>query len=1201
MKIKKLYMRGFKSFMDRLEISFPFGISGIVGPNGCGKSNIVDAIRWCMGEQSPKQLRGRRMEDVIFSGAGNYKPLGMAEVSIVLENGNGTFPPAFAQNTELSVTRRLYRSGESEYLINRVPCRLKDIQEIFMDTGLGSKAYSIIGQGQISSIIEQKPEETRVMLEEAAGVTKYRRKVEASQRKIELTEANLQRVEDILGEVQRQIRSLKRQASKAKRYNNICENIQNLELTLYANNYHQLKEESGDKLRSTEDLVQQEIAKSTEFSKHHAKIETMDLELEEKDAELSNRRKIHFDLGEKVHRKETGLESLKSEIKIQEELEGRLKGEQEEIKNRLTGLKGERANLERNIEKMKEHSLELEGEISLREKRLNARRELLKGINEDFEKARAELSAGANKEVGLNHESGYLNKILDQITDSQSRLEKEINDINAKIENIVRASERKSLAREATAERLREIEASIKQQNINCEELEEMRKRIEVEFKSAESELNVCQSRLSSLKALAENFEGYKIGVRTIMKATDLVPRQKGHVMGLVADVIQVDSSYEQAVEAVLADRLQYIIVESQEDGKQAVKYLKDKARGRGSFVPLNELSINGGNKKRHPQFPPLLDFVSVPEKYMPLINTLLENTVVAKDLETALSAWKENEMGLCFVTIDGDIVDQRGVVSGGKLAKSSLGLLTRKREMAVLKEKSALYLKKADDLKLKLENINVEIQEKKESLETLTEDRWSCQEEINEFDKMLFRLGQELDQLEKLSQRISSDLDRKRIEQSNHKKELSRVEAALNQRKMKRQEEEEYFRKKEVEFKESQEEFDQFRDDLAKIKADYRIFKEEQRSLAREMEMKADYADDSLKRLRKIEEDISMGHRRRDECQKRREMLNGELGELYEKLKQAEEALTRADHEREVFHDGIKEEESKVEQLRGEMEALKDEINRSKMEHSEIRFKMNNLEEMAKEKFNLNLPDVCEQYMDKDFSATEVEERLENQKQLRQRLGEVNLTAIKEHEALKERYDFIRNQREDLINSIESLRIAIKKINRTSLEKFLKTFQEVDKKLKEIFPILFNGGTASLRLTDETRPLESGVLVEVQPPGKRLSHMGLLSGGEKALVGMAFIFAIYMIKPSPFCLLDEVDAPLDEANIDRFNKLLEEIKKASQIIMVTHSRRTMEIVDRLYGITMEKAGVSKTVSVDIHDTKKQAPESPPNHQVIGH
>ncbi|UCF86097.1 MAG: chromosome segregation protein SMC [Desulfobacteraceae bacterium] len=1189
MKIKKLYMRGFKSFMDRLEIAFPFGISGIVGPNGCGKSNIVDAIRWCMGEQSPKQLRGRRMEDVIFSGAGDYKALGMAEVSILLENGDGTFPPAFAQDPELSVTRRLYRSGESEYLINKVPCRLKDIQEIFMDTGLGNKAYSIIGQGQIGTIIEQKPEETRVMLEEAAGVTKYRKKVEASQRKIELTEGNLQRVEDILGEVQRQIRSLKRQASKARRYKNICEKIQNLELTLYANTFHQYKEESGNKLRSTDDLVQQEVAESTKFAQLQAEIETMNLELEEKDAALSGLRKNHLHLKEGVHRKETGLESLKGEIKVQEELEGRLKGEREEIRKRLVGLKEEKASLERNMEKMKERSRELEGEITLREKRLSARRDLLKGINDDHEKARAELSAGANKELGLNHESGYLNKILSQITDSRSRLEKELKEMSDRIENIIKASERKSLAREATSERLREIEASIQDQNMNCEELGQIKNRVEMELKSAESDLNVCQSRLASLQALTDNFEGYKMGVRTIMKAGDLAPHQHGRVKGLVADVIQVDPGYEQAVEAVLADKLQYIIVESQEDGRQAIEYLKKKARGRSSFVPLKDLNEKSGNKDRHSQFPPLTDFISVPETYRPLLYTLLEDTVLAKDLETALLAWKNNEGNLCFVTIDGDIVDRRGVISGGKLAQSSRGLLARKREITALKEKSTLYLRKVNDLKLKLEDIKGEIQEKKEALETLTEQRWTCQEEINESDKALFRLGQELDQLEKLSQRISSDLEGKGIEQKNHKMELSRIEAALHQRKIKRQEEEEYFRKKEIELKESQEEFDQFRDELASIKTDYRIFKEEQRSLLREIELKDDYADDSSKRLQKIEEDISLGVRSRDECQRRKEILSEELGDLYENLRQAEEALTRADRERQAFQDGIKEEERKAEQLREEIEALKEKINRSKLEHSEISFKMNNLVEMVKEKSNMNLNDIYEQYLDEDFSGKEVEERLEHQKQLRQRLGEVNLTAIKEHEALKERYEFIKNQREDLISSIDSLRIAITKINRTSLEKFRNTFQEVDKKLKQIFPILFNGGTAGLRLTDETRPLESGVLVEVQPPGKKLSHMGLLSGGEKALVAMAFLFAIYMIKPSPFCLLDEVDSPLDEANIDRFNKLLEEIKRASQIIMVTHSRRTMEIVDRLYGITMEKAGISKTVSVDIQGMKKQS------------
>jgi chromosome segregation protein len=1198
MKIKKISILGFKSFMDRLEITFPQGISGVVGPNGCGKSNIVDAIRWCMGEQSPKQLRGQRMEDVIFSGAGDHKALGMAEVSILFENGDGSFPPAFAENAELSVTRRLYRSGESEYMINNVPCRLKDVQEIFMDTGLGNKAYSIIGQGKIGMILEQKPEETRIMLEEASGVTKYRKKVEASQKKIELTEANLRRVEDILAEVQRQMRSLKRQAAKAKRYKAICEDIQNLELTLYANTYHQLKQESENKLRSTEDLVQQEIANSTKLSHVHAQIETLNLELEEKDRELSTHRSGYLHLKEKVHKSEAGLESLIGEMRMQEELEHRLKEEVGDINNRLLGLKEEKENLQKEKDQMKVNSSTLEAEISLKEKRLSARREFLKNIKEDYEKARAELNAGVNKEVGLNHESGYLNKMLNQITDSRSRLEKEIQDVKAKIDSVIKASERKVLARGATAERLKEIEASIEYQNISCEELEAIEKRVEAEVKKAEADLNVCQSRLTSLQALTENFEGYKMGVRTIMRATDLVPHQQGRILGLVADVIQVDTQYEQAVEAVMADKLQYIIVQSQEDGKLAVDYLRDRERGRSSFVPLRDIKGNKEDLRVDSQLPFLLDLVSAPEPYMPLIKVLLADAVLVKDLDEAISAWRSNGRDLCFVTVDGDMVDQRGVISGGKLAKSSQGLLARKREVEELKGKAVEYRKVVDDLKTKLENIVVEIQEKKHALGDLTDQRWNCQEEINEFDKILFRLGQELDQLVQYSEKLSKDMEAKSREQDKHNEELLKVEEELHQCKVKRQAEEEYYRKKEFELKESEEEFDRFRDELAKLQSDYRIFEEEQRSLAREMERLEEYANDSLKRLQKIEEDISLAHQRRDACHMRKEAIKEELKELYEKLQGAEETVTRADRERQAFQARIKEEEKKAEQQRAEIETLKERINRAKMEHSEIHFKMNNLMDVVKEKSNLNLLIVYEQYLDDEFSATEMDQKLEHKKILRQRLGEVNLTAIKEHEALKERYEFIKNQREDLISSIESLRIAIRKINRTSLEKFNQTFQEVNEKLKQIFPILFNGGTAGLKLTDEAKPLESGVLVQVQPPGKKLSHMGLLSGGEKALVAMALLFAIYMIKPSPFCLLDEVDAPLDEANIDRFNDLLKEIKRSSQIIMVTHSRRSMEITDRLFGVTMENAGISKIVSVNMSEMRSQAANNPPNEQL---
>lgn len=1193
MKIKKVSILGFKSFMDRLDIAFPGGISGVVGPNGCGKSNIVDAIRWCMGEQSPKQLRGRRMEDVIFSGAGDYKPMGMAEVSITFENGGGRFPPAFAQDSELSVTRRLYRSGESEYLINNIPCRLKDIQEIFMDTGLGNKAYSIISQGQIGTILEQKPEDTRVMLEEAAGVTKYRKKVEAAGRKIGLAEANLQRVEDILREVQGQMRSLKRQASKAKRYKRICQEIQNLELILYANTYRELKEESGSRLRSTEDLVEQELAKSTELSRVNAQIETMQLGLEEKDSGLSAVREKHLRLRDRVHRKEAGIETLKGELNGQEELEQRLREEQEEIRGRLAGLEREKENLAKRLGEMKQGSNELQGEISLKDKRVSTRRELLKEIRGDYEEARAELNANANKEMGLNHESGYLNKMLRQVTDSRSRVEKEIEEVKANIENIVKASERKSLAREAASERLREIEASIDHQNMDLEELEETKRGVETELKSVETEFNMSQSRLASLQAMAENFDGYKIGVRTIMKAQDLTPQQQGRILGLVADIIQVDPKYEQAVEAVLADKLQYVIVETQRDGKEAIDYLKKRGRGRSSFIPVNDLNGDTQGKMNVQQLPLLLEFVSVPQKYRPLINALLGNTVLVKDLDEAVSAWKSNGKDSCFVTLDGDMVDERGVISGGRLIQGSHGLLVRKREIVELKEKNRKYRKIVDDLRLKVENSLAQIQEKKRALEDLIEGKWSCQDEVNEFDKALFRLGQELDQLEKLHARLTNDLEKSGTEEKRHKRELSRIEEELHRRKAKRRLKEEYFQEKENELKEAEDEFEQFREELTRLKADYRILEEEQRGVTREIERLEDFADESLKRLRKIEEDIALGRRRRDECWKRKEAVEEELKEIFEELRLSEQEVNRAEQERQVFQDNIREQEGMAEQLRREIETLKDTINRAKMEQSEIQFKMDSLGQMVKEKFNMSLPDIYEQYLEEGFSQKGVEEKIEQQKALRERIGDVNLTAIRELEALKERHEFIKGQREDLINSIESLRTAIRKINKTSLIKFNNIFQEVDHKLKEIFPILFGGGTAGLRLTDESKPLESGVLVEVKPPGKRLSHMGLLSGGEKAMVAMALLFAIYMIKPSPFCLLDEVDAPLDEANIDRFNDLLKEIKKASQIIMVTHSRRTMEITDRLYGITMERAGISKSVSVDIQSIRDHLPEWP--------
>ncbi len=792
------------------------------------------------------------------------------------------------------------------------------------------------------------------------------------------------------------------------------------------------------------------------------------------------------------------------------------------------------------------------------------------------------MSAGEAREVGLNHETGYLNKALEQISDSRSRLENELAETLQRSETLLKTSERKTRVREAIVERRQELENVIEETGAKVNEQERIKKRVDAETTSAETDLNMCRSRLLSLEGLTENFEGYKVGVRTIMKARDFAPGNQGRVLGILADIIGVDPLYERAVEAILADKLQYVIMMTKEDAEAAVCYLKETSRGVGSFAPINDLLYAEKNIKIDPKFLPLLNFVTPSKEIAPLINDMLNNTVVVDDVPTALAAFGEYGGTIRFVTPEGDVVDQRGVITGGRLSHISKGLLARKREILDLKKEVAVHKRKVEDLRFQLEDILAEIEENQSMVRQLTDEKWSCRDEISDVDKILFRLGQELDHSDKLSRKIREDLKQKDMDQDRQREKLGKLQSALHESRKKQAREAVYFERKEQELKEAEGEFELTREKASKLRADSRLCTESQRGVSREMDMVDNYLDDSLERLETILKDTDSGQNRQQACNEKKRALKEALQGLYEQSQHAEDDMNRADLDHRAFKEAIRAKERTVAKLKTRIDHLTDEINRSKIAQSEIRFKIDSLLERVKENFGVNMAQIYKRFLQTDFDESRAKEKIEKQKAVQKKLGAVNLTAIKEYEALKERHDFILAQHQDLVNSIESLRAAIKKINRTSLEKFNKTFREVDQKLKEIFPILFSGGTAGLRLTNEDKPLESGVLVEVQPPGKRLSHMGLLSGGEKALVAMALIFAIYMIKPSPFCLLDEVDAPLDEANIDRFNDLLKIIKRESQIIMVTHSRKTMGITDRLFGITMERKGVSKLVSVDI-------------------
>jgi chromosome segregation protein len=950
---------------------------------------------------------------------------------------------------------------------------------------------------------------------------------------------------------------------------------------LNAHAYEEMKNESGERMKFADALLQEEIGRSAEFSRVQAAIESMNLELEEKDRAMALLRGAQLKAKERVGKKEAMVEAMAAEKRMQTELERRLEKDKEDLSRRMGELEKERALLLERIEEVKAKAAATEEEISLAEARAKNRQELLKQIREVFEEARARVHSGMSKEASLTQESGFLARRIGEITDSRTRLEKERGEVLAKMETLLQAAERKREVRDALIEKFREIETNVSREEQRCHDLDQIRNRLESDLKNAETALSLDESRLASLRSLLDNFEGYKVGVRTIMKAEDLEAKREGRIKGLVADVIQADPKYEQALEAVLGDKLQYILVETLKDGKQAVEYLKVRAKGKSSFVPVADLKGNGDRASPN-GFPLLRELVKTPEPYKPVVDVLLGNAALVDNLGQALSAWEEHGKNQCLVTLEGDMVDRSGILTGGKQAQSFSGILARKREMKELEAAVVGHGKKLQEIRGKLEEVLREKEERESVLATLKDEKLNVQDKVNEADRANFQFSHELDQMETLSQRISGELDQRDKEQTKHRETLTLVESELVACKETRASEEAFFQEKERELRESEEEFERFRNDLARLRMNHSLSKEEQRGFTREVERIDDFVREGEETFRRIEGDMVAAREGQEDCIKKEEAFRDELKDLYAQLGQAEEAVNAADLDRNQFKNLIREEEKKAEFVRGEVEALKEKIHTAKMEQSEIGFKMDGLVEMTREKYGLLLPNIYQEYLGGEMSEAEVREKLEHQKKLKGRLGEVNLTAIQEHEALKERYTFITTQRQDLLDSIASLHEAIRKINRTCLERFTETFQQVDEKLKTVFPILFNGGTANLKLVDESKPLESGVLVEVQPPGKKLSHMALLSGGEKALVAMALIFAIYLIKPSPFLLLDEVDAPLDEANIDRFNDLLREIRKYSQIILVTHNRRSMEIVDRLYGVTMEKQGVSKVVTVSL-------------------
>ncbi|UCF72119.1 MAG: chromosome segregation protein SMC [Deltaproteobacteria bacterium] len=1182
MRLKSLYMQGFKSFMDKLNLQIQPGISAFVGPNGCGKSNIVDAIRWVMGEQSPKQLRARQMEDLIFSGADALKPLGMTEVTLTLEDIK-----EFHDASEISVTRRLYRSGESEYLINNAACRLKDIQDLLMGTGLGNRLYSIIAQGEIASIIEQKPEETRFLLEEAAGITKYKLRREASLRKISLTEENLRRVEDLLGEIKREMNSLKRQARKAKRFKEVSSEIHRLELFLHASNYGELHTEKEKRGKKLDDLADEESGLQALFSESEKVIETSNLELIEEEKSLSSLKNSVFSLREECRRHEDALRHLSVDQERFSQADIRLNEEKEEFAQKLVEFRSEIKKINSRIKELQKSIQEIPALRSHYDSLLKDQRVSLDRMKDELKKQKSHLTDLATNEAGLKGEIRNLSEMIKQLEIRKGGLEVESKEIAKKIETLSLLLDEKKERREETSIQISSSEKHIQEERAKLKELEEVRRKKESEKTVAELELNVLRSQLKTTRSLIENYEGFRSGVQKVMNAQVLKTSKEGRILGVVADFIQAEEKFEVAVEAVLAEKLQYVLVARQEDGREAVEYLRSKRVGRCYFLPLeefkkekekslddSEIELNG--------FKLLRDHISVPEKFRPLIESFLGTAALVNNLSQAIYAWKKNGGKQTLVTPEGDLVDKRGVITGGRLGKEPMGLMKRRRTENELRDKIKEKEKLISILQSDLAELHARLDAIENVIAQLETDKEACSQQIEGMDKDMFLLEKESEQLIKHSRYILGQLESLDKEMEEKRSYLTNLEGRLSGGLKETEKIKGIVSEKEAQVGELENGIDDSKNYLSQLLLRYNQQKEEERGLMREKERLDQFICEIGMRIKKMEGQINSNRDQYESSLSKEKELKEGLKVIYQKQKRLEKEGKGVEHKYHILKDKLREEENRSALLRERIRQIREQINEARINEAEIDFQIKSILSQVSKETGINLQRDYERYLDQNFSKAQCEQKLKDYVFIKERMGEVNLLAINEYEKVKQRYEFIAAQRQDLLSSIDSLNNAIKRINRISKERFLSTFGRVDEKLRQVFPLLFNGGRARLRLINENLPLESGVLIEVQPPGKRLVHMGLLSGGEKALAAMALLFAIYLIKPSPFIIMDEVDAPLDEANTDRFNNLLKEIEKSSQVVMVTHNLRTMEVAERLYGVTMDKSGVSKIVSVDL-------------------
>ncbi len=1191
MQLKTLEMIGFKSFCDKTTVTFQPGVTAVVGPNGCGKSNISDAIRWVLGEQSAKHLRGDKMEDVIFNGSENRKPLGMAEVTLRLSNAGLTLAASseFGHYEEIEITRRLYRSGESEYLINKIPCRLKDIRDLMMDAGVGAKIHAIIEQDKVDQILSSKPQDRRFLFEEVAGVMKYKARRQEALSKLESTQQNQLRINDIITEVRRQVNSLDRQAKKAERYQKLRAEMKDLDFRLASVEYSSLGTEwisSSEEFKKLED----------EISRFHAHLSRIESTIEETRADALSAEHELSALQHKIHETETALSRAEHRVEISRSQIVSLHDQRNRDFADMEYLKQETARV---IEQKSRHA----EEGRLLEASINEKNGILDDRNSHLESLAAALR---EKELSLDQtRTGIMNSLTasagekSRIANLQSRItgideqdekglkekqeiEHTLQELNVlldqkkgELEHIASLKKAAQEEREAVAARLEQAVAK--------------KKTLEAGLNETRNRLAAQSSRLQSLLELEQSLEGYQKGVRTVMSARKeaAAAERLGTIHGLVADMIETDARYEVAIEAVLGDRLQSVVVDSQTDSLKAIDYLKSRSGGRSTFIPRRprELKSEPFVKNGHAGvIGSALSVVRCKDDYSSVAQYLLGDVVVVDTMDTALYLWNKNGFDKTVVTLGGEIVDPCGALTGGAAEASGTGMLTKRREIKDLEHEVTELKQSAAGLEAELKAVETaigtdtgteaELSEKIHRLEiefvNREKDNAAVQDEINraggraktiETDAATrAALRQELNQTVAESTEVLRGLE---AGHTNAQASIESLQAELSVQK---------------------DELETARAGITDVRMEITALQEKQAGALRNIAALAETEAELAERLAKREADITDIATKLTELESAITNAGAEIKGHIEVLEAERRVLIAKQEAHTAKNQVLQAAEEEARQVRHDIEAAQKRLSGIEVKRTELRLKIEHLKDNIWTTYHTQLETVVQELGRFEINMEESKMKLDELRQKIDQMGPINVDALQEYNELRERYDLLTAQQNDINESINNLKTTIAKLDGETRELFSEAFNAIQEKFKEVFSLLFEGGKAELVLLDESNILESGIEIIAQPRGKKFQSISLLSGGERALTAIALLFAAFLVKPSPFCMLDEVDAPLDEANVTRFTRLIREMSSRSQFITITHNKRTMEMADALYGITMEEPGCSRMVSVRLRE-----------------